>query len=48
MATEGVTFTSATKRKLGNIAKETGISLDELMEFGKILVEELTEETFGK
>ena len=45
---EGIRLNPNFKRELGNVAKATGISLDELMEFGKILVEELTEETFGK
>ena len=48
IAHEGIQFTSDTKRNLGNQAKRTGVSLDELKEFGKILIEELTEETFGK
>lgn len=36
------------KRELGNVAKATGISLDELKEFGRIIIEELLDETFGK
>ena len=36
------------KRALGNVAKETGISLEELLEFNRIIIEQLMEETFGK
>lgn len=45
---EGIRLTPNTKRELGNTAKETGIPQDELKEFGRILIEELLEETFGK
>ncbi len=44
---EGVRLTPDIRRELGNIAKATGIPQDELREFGKILIEELLEETFG-
>lgn len=44
----GHVFNPAYKRELGNIAKVTGIPLEELMEFRKILARELFEETFGK
>jgi len=45
---EGIRLTPDIKRELGNVAKATGIPQDELKEFGKILIEELLEETFGK
>lgn len=45
---EGIRLTPDTKRELGNVAKTIGIPLEELKEFGKILVGELLEETFGK
>ena len=48
MSREGIRLTPDIKRDLGNIAKETGISQDELKEFMKLFVEELLEETFGK
>ena len=35
------------KRKLGNIAKETGIPLEELEEFARIIVAELLKEVLG-
>ncbi len=48
MGREGIRLNPDIKRDLGNVAKETGIPQDELKEFGKILVEELLKETFGK
>ena len=36
------------KRELGNIAKEIGINLDELIEFAKPLYEEVISQGFGK
>lgn len=45
---EGIRLTPDMKRELGNVAKATGIPLDELKEFGRILIKELLEETFGK
>jgi hypothetical protein len=48
MFREGIRFTPNIKRELGNIAKVTGIPQDELKEFGRILIKELLEETFGK
>ena len=45
---EGIRLTPDIKRELGNVAKATGIPQDELKEFGRILIEELLEETFGK
>ena len=36
------------KRDLGDIAKESGIPLDELKKFAKIFIEELLEKTFGE
>ena len=44
----GHVFDPAYKRQLSNIAKVTGIPLEELMEFRKILTRELFEATFGK
>ena len=44
---EGIRLTPD-KRELGNIAQATGIPEDELKEFGRILIEDLLEETFGK
>jgi len=35
------------KRKLGNIAKETGIPLDELKEFTRIILAEFLKEVLG-
>ena len=43
---EGIRLSPDMKRELGNIAKATEIPLDELKEFGKLLIEELLEETF--
>ena len=48
MGREGIRLNPDFKRDLGNVAKETGIPQNELKEFGRILVEELLEETFGK
>ena len=45
---EGIRLTPDIKRDLGNLATAIGIPLDELKEFGKILVEELLQEAFGK
>lgn len=44
---EGLQLNSM-KRQLGNVAKQTGIPLEELMEFERLLAEQLMEETFGK
>lgn len=41
-------FDPSFKRELGSIAKVTGISLGELIEFRKILVKDLFKETFDK
>lgn len=41
-------FDPAFKREFGNIAKATGIPLEELVEFRKILIKQLFEEIFGK
>lgn len=46
MRSEGFRLTPHYSRELGNIAKATGIPLDELKEFDRILVEELVEDTF--
>jgi len=46
---KGIRLTPDIKRELvGNVAKATGIPQEELKEFGKILIEELLEETFDK
>ena len=45
---EGIRLTPDFKRELGNVANAIGIPQDELKEFGRILIEELLEETFGK
>ena len=44
----GRVFDPNFKRELGNIAKATGIPLEELIEFRKLLIKYLFEETFGK
>ena len=43
---KGIWLTPDLKGNLGNIAKETGASQDELKEFVKALFEEILEETF--
>lgn len=48
MAREGIRFDSDFKRKLSDVAKETGIPLNELKEFVKMLTEEFLKETFGQ
>ena len=45
---KGIRLGSNMKRELGNVAKATGIPLRELEEFGKLLIEEILEETFSK
>ena len=45
---KGVRLTPDIKRELGNVAKETGVSVDDLKAFGKIITQELLEETFGE
>jgi len=35
-------------RRLGNAAKATGITIEELREFSRSLIEELVEKVFGK
>jgi hypothetical protein len=44
----GRAFDPSFRRELGNIAKTTGIPLEELIEFRKLLIKYLFEETFGK
>lgn len=44
---EGLRLGASFGRDLGNIAKETGISIDELKEFYRFLVEETVKKTFG-
>jgi len=46
MGREGIRLTPDIKRELGNVVKETGIPQNELKEFGRILIEEILEETF--
>ena len=46
--TEGYRVHPQLKRQLGNVAKATEIPQDELKEFGKKLLDELTSEVFGK
>lgn len=48
MSRERIQLGPDIKREMGNVAKVIRIPLDELKEFGRILVEELLEETFGK
>jgi len=43
----GFTLGNNLKRELGNVSKETGISVVELKEFGKKRAEELMKDTFG-
>ena len=45
---KGMKLGDSLKRDLGNIAKDAKIPLDELKEFGKRRVAELSQETFGK
>jgi len=45
---EGIRLTPDFKRDLGNVAKETGISQNELKEFAKLFIKELIEEAFSK
>lgn len=47
MSREGIRFANI-KRESGNIAKAIDVPLDELKEFGKIIMQELLDETFGK
>lgn len=47
LARQSITFDSL-KRELGNIAKETGIPLEELKVFLRSLIEEIVQETFEK
>ncbi len=42
---EGVTIGQTTKRALGNVAKALGIPIEELMEFAREAMEELTSMT---
>lgn len=44
---EPVQLNLSFKRKIGNVAKETGVPVEELMEFSRILIEERIIETFG-
>ncbi|MFA7169929.1 MAG: hypothetical protein WC178_03680 [Candidatus Paceibacterota bacterium] len=41
---DGVTISSSYVRQLGNIAKETGISIEELKEYSKRKLHELVDE----
>ena len=43
---DGIQLGPNQKRRLGNIAKSTGIPLAELKEFGKEISQELLEETY--
>ena len=43
---EGIKIGPNSKRDMGNIAKETGISIDEFKEFLEALMKEFIEETF--
>ena len=47
LSREGIRLGPDMKRELGNIAKATGIPLDELKKFEKLLIEELLEEIFS-
>jgi len=47
VSNDGIRF-STYKRSLGNVAKSTGVSLEELNEFMRILIEKLSKETFGE
>ena len=42
------TFDRGFKKELGNIAKNTGITLGELVEFRKTIIKELFKETFDE
>ena len=48
LRTEGFRFHPQMKRELGNAAKATGISVAELQEFGKKILDEFTVEIFSK
>jgi len=45
---EGIRITPDARRELGNVAKATGIPLNELKEFIRLLIEEMLKETFGE
>ena len=47
LGTEGIQLKPELKRELGNLSQKTGISMEELKEFGKILITEMAEEAFG-
>jgi len=47
VAQEGIRFASIA-REIGNIAKRTGVPQNELKKFGRTLIEEILEETFGE
>jgi hypothetical protein len=44
----GIFLKNDSKREIGNLAKECGISIDEVMEFFKDIVTEMTQEFFAK
>ncbi len=44
---EGIRLTPDIKRDLGNVAKATGISLNELKEFVRISIREMLDEALG-
>ncbi len=45
---EGIRLIPDAKRELGDLAKATGVPLNELNEFFRLLIEEMLEEAFGK
>ena len=45
---EGLKLTSGLNRELGNVSKKTGISTNELEQFFRELVYEMTDDAFAK
>jgi hypothetical protein len=48
MRQRGITLKPEAKRDLGNAAKAIGVSVEELKEFARPLVQEMVDEQFGK
>ncbi|MFQ5661972.1 MAG: hypothetical protein ACE5F2_01840 [Candidatus Paceibacteria bacterium] len=45
---EGVKLTKGLNRELGNVSREMGVSVDELEQFFRELIQEMTDDAFAK